>query len=203
MNLAEQLRRLRNDLDELGVGWCVAGGFAVSARTEPRTTVDVDALVSVVDDREAERVLFALQGRGYKVTVCFEQEAVGRLATVRLDAPAPGALVVDLLFATCGVEPEIVASASPAPLPGLGLAPVASLAALIAMKTLSASDRRAKDFGDLQALLAHATSVDLAEARDLLVLIERRGFSRGLDLVARMANFVERFGPSPSTENPR
>ena len=61
--------------------------------------------VSLAGDAEAEALIHTLRGRDYRIGAIVEQEAVGRLATVRLTrghgARAP---VIDLLFASCGVE---------------------------------------------------------------------------------------------------
>ena len=37
--------------------WALVGGFAVSARAEPRTTRDIDVAVAVTDDSDAEQEL--------------------------------------------------------------------------------------------------------------------------------------------------
>jgi hypothetical protein len=47
-------------IGELGTGFALIGGLAVRARGEPRYTRDVDLAVSVDDDEEAERPLYAL-----------------------------------------------------------------------------------------------------------------------------------------------
>lgn len=85
----------------------------MSVRTEPRLTRDADLAVPVNDAHEAEALVRALQGRGWQVVAAVEQEAVRRLATVRLAAAGEDArgAVVDLLFASSGIEPEIVAAA--------------------------------------------------------------------------------------------
>jgi len=44
------LRAAVADLNDLGRSFALLGGFAVSARSEPRTTQDVDLAVLVVDD---------------------------------------------------------------------------------------------------------------------------------------------------------
>lgn len=90
----------------------LVGGLAVSVWTEPRFTRDVDAAVEVEGDAEAERVVRSLLATGYRVLATIEQEATGRLAAIRL-APVggePGGVVVDLLFASSGIEAEVVAS---------------------------------------------------------------------------------------------
>ncbi|HEY7363147.1 MAG TPA: hypothetical protein VIE37_03490, partial [Methylomirabilota bacterium] len=45
--LESVLRRAAGDLQALGRGWAVVGALAVSARTEPRFTRDVDLVVAV------------------------------------------------------------------------------------------------------------------------------------------------------------
>lgn len=70
-------------------------GLAVSARSEPRFTRDVALAVSVGSDADAEALVRRLVGSGYRVAAQIEQEATGRLATVRL-LPIDGAVVLDL-----------------------------------------------------------------------------------------------------------
>ena len=85
----------------------------MSARTEPRLTRDADFVVLVTGDRDAEALVHDLQGRGWRVTTAIEQDVAGRLATVRLalaGVDVRGA-VVALLFASSGIEPEIVGAA--------------------------------------------------------------------------------------------
>jgi hypothetical protein len=52
--LEAALRRAAEDLDRSGRPWALVGGFAVSARAEPRFTRDVDIAVMVDGDRAAE-----------------------------------------------------------------------------------------------------------------------------------------------------
>ena len=63
--LVEALIRVHRDLETLGASHALVGGLAVSARAVPRTTRDVDIAVSVSDEQEGDRVVFALQGLGY------------------------------------------------------------------------------------------------------------------------------------------
>ena len=187
------LRRSVNDLSGEGVRLALVGGLAVSARVEPRFTRDLDLAIAVGDDREAETIARFLRGRAYEIQAIVEQEAVGRLATVRLLAPgeAPGGIVLDLLFASTGIEPEIVRDAEPIEVvPGITL-PVASRGHLIAMKVLSRDDlTRPQDIVDLRGLLAGATREDRESARAALGLIEQRGFHRGRDLLAELAGLT-------------
>ena len=48
--LLDATRRIVSDLEGQGSAWALVGGLAVSARTEPRTTRDVDVAVTVPDD---------------------------------------------------------------------------------------------------------------------------------------------------------
>lgn len=172
-------------LDERGVGWALIGGIAVSVRAEPRFTRDVDLAVSVVSDREAERLVGDLRGAGYEVLETVEQEKTGRFATARLLPPGgdPGGVIVDLLFASSGIEPEVVATAERLEvLPGLKV-PVAGLPELITLKLLARDDAaRPQDAADLIALAPLATARDFKAVRRLAVLIEERNFHRGRDL---------------------
>jgi predicted nucleotidyltransferase len=177
------------DLTALGREFAIVGGFAVSIRTEPRTTRDVDFAVAVRDDADAENLTFELVSRGYVVQTAIEQVGVGRLATVRLKAPS-GA-IVDLLFASSGIEPEIVGDAEKLEmLPGLEM-PVPRVGHLIALKVLSRDDRnRPQDRVDLGALLRVASSDEVDCARSALDLIQERGFARGKNLKRELAQAV-------------
>jgi predicted nucleotidyltransferase len=181
--LASALRAVCLDLAELGVAFALVGGLAVSARAEPRLTRDVDLAIATADDADAERRVAALLARGYRLTATVEQIKTGRLATVRMEPPGRVALVVDLLFASCGVEREIVASADSIEiLPGL-VVPVARVGHLIAMKLLARDDRaRPQDLDDIRALLAVATAADHRLVSRTIDQISKRGFARGRDL---------------------
>lgn len=174
-------------LRDAGARFAVVGGFAVSVRTEPRFTRDIDLAVSVASDREAEALVAALGGAGYQAFQLLEQETSGRLATVRL-RKAGGQeepLVVDLLFSSSGIEPEVVAAATQELLPGLGVLPVAVCGHLIALKLLSRRDKgRPNDAADLEGLLGVATRADAEVARAAVQLITERGYNRGRDLAA-------------------
>ncbi len=187
------LARAARDLDELGRRWALLGGLAVSARSEPRFTRDADLAVMVTDDRDAERLALSLQNRGYCVVSAVEQEATGRLATVRLAPPGETerGVVVDLLFASSGIEPEIVPAAEPLEiLPGLRV-PVAQLGHLLALKVLARDDRtRPQDRSDINALLSNADATAVTLARDALRLVTDRGFNPGRDLLADLTSLI-------------
>lgn len=182
------LRRIDADLSGIGAPFALVGGLAVSTRTEPRFTRDADLAVAVPDDRTAEELIRTLRGRAYQIEAVVEQEAMGRLATVRLLPLATrGAPVIDLLFASSGIEREVVAHSDAIELlPGLTLR-VARVGHLLALKVLSRDDvTRPQDLIDLRALLRVASTADLDLAREALTLIGARGYDRGRDLPAEL-----------------
>jgi hypothetical protein len=48
------LTQAAEDLDGMSAQWAIIGGLAVSARTAPRFTQDIDFAVSVTGDTQAE-----------------------------------------------------------------------------------------------------------------------------------------------------
>jgi predicted nucleotidyltransferase len=195
--LEAALRRLASDLSDLGLRWAVVGGLAVSARAEPRTTRDVDVVVAVTTDQEAEGVVRSLSRVGYLVRAVVEHEAMARLATARLNAP-PGSgegIVVDLLFASSGIETEIASGAEEIELTPDLRVPVARIGHLLALKVLARDDRqRPQDWDDMAALLGEANGADLEDARTALRLISERGFHRGKSLLGELERFIEEQG---------
>jgi len=183
---------------ESGAAFAVVGGLAVGARIGPRFTRDVDFAVAVSSEEEAETILGYFIRYGFVTEAEIHHENTGRLHTMRMQSPPlpdadpdEGQPVADLIFATTGIEQEIVASATPAPVyPGLKL-PTARIPHLIAMKTLSESDIRLQDRIDLQNLIAAATDEDLQEVPPLLALIAERGFDRNKNLPAVFTHFLQ------------
>ena len=86
---------------------------------------------------------------------------VGRLSTVRLSTPGASSrgVVVDLLFASSGIEPEIIAQAEAIEIvPGLTV-PIARIGHLLALKLLARDDRhRPQDWNDIRAPRGCVTS---------------------------------------------
>ena len=187
-SLEAALRRIHTDLTDARVSFALVGGLAVSARTEPRFTRDADLAVALAGDAEAEALIHRLRSCDYDIESVVEQEAVGRLATVRLTRSSPRhAPVVDLLFASSGIEPEIVAEAEPTELLAALTIGVARTGHLIALKVLSRDDvRRPQDLVDLRALLRVASSSELSRARQSLALIAARGYHRGRHLLSEL-----------------
>lgn len=187
--LQQALVQLAADLESLDVRWALVGGLALAAHVEARTTRDLDIAVSVRSDREAEELVRALRARGYLEHTLIEQEETGRLATVRFAAPGegPDGLVVDLLFASSGLEPEIVAEAVTLEvLPALRI-PVIRVGHFIAVKVLAA---RPRDLEDVELLLTIADEKERDRAQAGAELIATRGYARGKDLPAELAGLV-------------
>jgi DNA polymerase IIIc chi subunit len=178
------------------VRWCIVGGLAAGARTEPRFTKDLDVAIAADDDAAAERIVGRLLRRGWRVLAVQEHEVTGRLTTVRLATPADvgSGAVVDLLFATSGIEGDVVRGAEPITFTtGLTL-PAARTGHLIAMKLLSQSPSRPQDRIDLVRLVEVADADELRRAREAIECIRARGFHRDRDLVSGLDELLREFG---------
>jgi hypothetical protein len=104
---------------------------------------------------------------------------------------------VDLLFASSGIEQEIVHAAERLRVLGAEVK-VATVGHLIATKVLSRDDsRRPRDKQDLLNLLRIANQADLAQARRAVELIQDRGFSRGRQLREELAAAAREFRSTP------
>jgi hypothetical protein len=188
------LRALKGDLSRLQARWALVGGFAVNAHGGGRFTTDIDVVAAVVSDEEAEQFVFRMQQMGYLAQTELEQESAGRLSTVRFRSPhsRESTVLVDVIFATTGIEAEIVQAAQDGEvLRGLNM-PVVTRGHLIAMKVLSDNPERRQDIWDIETLLDYAAPQDLDDARAALQLIMSRGFNRGEDLGAKLDNILER-----------
>jgi predicted nucleotidyltransferase len=192
--LEAALRGLLGHLVERGVAFAVVGGVAVSVRAEPRFTRDADICVAVESDAQSEDLVTSLRTPGYLVTSLMEQADARRLAAARLERPTSdeAGVALDLLFASSGIEAEVVAAAEPLELFEGLVAPVATVPCLIALKVLARDDAtRPQDRVDLVALRRLATAADMEEARRLLLLISDRGYHRGRALVADLEAFEQ------------
>lgn len=175
--------------------FALVGGLAVSVRAEPRMTRDCDFAVAVNDDDEAEQLIRLLGVDGYSPVAITEQSAAGRLSTVRLQHPDDAGRLLDLLFASSGIEPEITVAATLEPVSRSMTVPVAVVGHLIALKLLARDDRaRPNDADDLRALRDVATHSDWVIARNAVDLIQIRGYDRGRNLSASLADLQAR-GP--------
>lgn len=184
--LLNSLRQTAHLLDARHQPWALVGGLAVSIRVEPRFTRDIDLAVAATDDAVAESLVADLVAAGYTLKVSLEQQALGRLAAVRLLPPGQPdeGIVIDLLFTSAGIEPEICRDAERLEIaPGLTV-PVAQAGHLVAMKVLALAPDRPQDGTDLRALVSQLTEEDRRRAIDAVALIEARGANRGKALGA-------------------
>lgn len=188
-DLGAQLEDAARLLRDVGLGFAVVGGLAVSARTEPRFTRDVDLAVAVPDDSAVERLVLLATQRGYRAFSLLDHDVAKRIATVRLQSEHG---VLNLLFASSGIEAEIVRDAEDLEiLPGVR-APVARVPHLMAQKLLARDDRsRPQDIVDLTRLRDVATRAEIDEVRVLLGLIESRGFNRKRPLREHLRALLE------------
>ncbi len=143
------------------------------------------------NDSEAESVVRTLVGSGYRVEQLLESDVTGRLATVRMISIGEREIFIDLLFASSGIEREVVESASQIEIfPGLS-AKVASRSALIALKVLSADiKRRPQDVIDVGNLLRAASDGEISIAYDLVDLITERKYNRNKNLRNELDSYV-------------
>ncbi len=183
------LGQIAGELGRLGTPFCVVGGFGVSLRGEVRFTRDVDVAVLVKTDSEVEALVRELRARGYGVVALVEHDDVRRVATVRLRSPS--AVAVDLLTASSGIEAEVIARSTTVAIEGVGAVPVAQAEELLAMKVLSMDDRRLQDRSDALKLIEINEELDLDRVREDLRLIEKRGFHRKQDLLAKLEGLLE------------
>lgn len=178
-------------LRAIDLQYALIGGFAVSIWTDPRFTQDIDLVVVVDGDDAAESAARRLSDSGYTILTLIEHEARNRLATIRLGLSG-SSWVVDLLFASSGIESEIVLAAEPIEVvSGLRL-PVARIGHLIALKLLARDDEMCpQDAADLRALVDEADSAEFDLARNAVALIEARGYARGRDLETALRRLID------------
>ena len=194
--LARALQEAMRELEAAELPFAVVGGLAVSARTEPRFTRDVDLAVAIDDDRIAEQFVRGLLRKGWRVLAQVEQTSTRRLATIRTVPPGlegSASVVVDFLFASSGIEPEAARHAEPLEVFEGVVAPVATAVHLLAMKVLSMNEStRIKDRADAIALLATLDPDQLEAARAALRDLAQRGFHRNKDLQGELDRLVGR-----------
>lgn len=181
----EALADIGHRLRGYGIGFALVGGLAVSIRAEVRFTRDVDLAIAIPDDTSFEGLVRDLRGCGYNTVAVVEHETQGRLATVRLQS-ADG-VAIDLIAASCGIEPDVVARATPVDFPGVGSIPVATPEDLLAMKVLAMTERRLQDRLDAVSLVLTNPDLDLAAVGNALRLITERGYHRDQHLPDKLA----------------
>ncbi|MFT4179279.1 MAG: nucleotidyl transferase AbiEii/AbiGii toxin family protein [Thermomonas sp.] len=193
MPLFDTLTQMLACLEDQGQRAALLGGLAVSAWTEPRFTRDVDLAVAVHSDADAELLVRRLSQNGYRVLATVEQKATHRLASARLlpHGETAEGMVVDLLFASSGIERDIVAAAAELDI-GAGTAVrVARVGHLVALKLLSHDPQtRPQDGLDLRLLRSALDATEAERARVACGLIVQRGFNRGRELQALLESYL-------------
>jgi len=164
----------------------------VSVRAEVRFTRDVDIAVVASDDADAEQLVYELRQCGYSAIASVKHETRHRLSTVRL--MGSDGVKIDLLFASSGIEAEIVEGATPVEIAAAGFIPVAGAEELVAMKVLSMTDVRLQDRLDAQRLLQLVPDLDLTRIRASLQRIAERGFDRNQDLTSKLESLLRAVG---------
>lgn len=194
----ELLRWVADRLQEQSIYWALVGGWAVSVRTEPRFTRDLDVAITVADDHQSEQIIAMLAASQFSIEALVEQDARHRLATVRLSLPSayqPG-LLLDLLFASSGIEHEVCLEAEDLEVFPAIKVPVAKKEHLLALKILSRNDQtRSQDAGDIRILLQNMNKAEIGKAERLLALITQRGYHREKDLKKELARALVEFPP--------
>ncbi|NJL26729.1 MAG: nucleotidyl transferase AbiEii/AbiGii toxin family protein [Thermoanaerobaculia bacterium] len=193
VRLYKALIGVGKDLQELGIRWALVGGIAVSLRSEPRTTRDLDIAVATRSNRETDNLIRDLAARGYRRMEPDQHRAhrvTGRVAMDRLLTPKENVegVAVDLLFSFSGIEEEIVEAADLVEVsPGHSL-PVATRGHLMALKVLAG---RLQDKADFSNLLEEADARDLMEAELAAELIDRRGLHPNRQVLLELARLRE------------
>ena len=181
-------------LNNNGIKYALVGGLAVSFRALERATKDIDVAIATTDDSETENIILALQSLGFHPETLLENKKQKRISTVRLLSTDFPGVYLDLLFTTSGIEHEVVESAEPVEvLPGL-IVQLATRPSLIAMKILSSTSKhRRQDLIDIDNLFAEATSEEINHAKNLVSLIQERGFNHQQDLLALFERLLTEF----------
>ncbi|MGQ0842512.1 MAG: nucleotidyl transferase AbiEii/AbiGii toxin family protein [Sporichthyaceae bacterium] len=195
MSITAALRHSLTALGALEVPYALIGGLAVSARAEPRFTRDVALALAVDSDTAADQVVRHLLGAGFELLALIEHVEMDRLGTVRLIAPGTLGVVVDLAFASSGLEPEVVAAAGVLEILDVPEVPVAAAGHLVVMKLLARADHRPHDHGDLIALAEVLKPADVDLAATAARLVTERGFHRDRDLAALLDEYLAAFRP--------
>lgn len=191
----QRLERIARDvtswLSMNQIGFALVGGLAVSLRTIERFTKDIDLAIAVDSDTKAEQYVRELLQQYFRLESILEHSKHSRIATVRL---VKDDVLLDLLFASSGIENEVIASSTTAEIfEGLHL-PVASLPGLLALKVLSVDPaKRPQDAVDIRNLLQESSMNDIRETVRLLNLISERGYNREKDLLAEFEYYQNLF----------
>jgi predicted nucleotidyltransferase len=189
-----EIRRVAEDLNASGIQWCLVGGLGASVYAEPRTTKDIDVVVAIESEEDAERLNAFLSSRGYSSpSVLFHTGPTRRMGSrVMLSSSRGSEIPLDILSNSCGIEHHIVKQAIKLEvLPAVWL-PVAALGHLIAMKILSHHDiSRLQDKVDLMGLLRKAGPKDIDLAKSALIQIAQAGYATNRNLLIELQEIIK------------
>ena len=192
-SLLQALSEAVEYLEEFGLSYAVVGAIAVGARSEPRFTRDVDLAVSVDSDEHSEKFISFLISKDYELRELFQQKSSGEIITCRMAPRNQAGIMIDFLFKTSGIEPEIVREAEIFEVsPGQHLS-VAKLGHLVAMKILSRRANRPQDEIDLKHLINIIDSTELELARKSIALITTRKKNENRDLESELAELINKY----------
>ncbi len=166
--------------------FALIGGIALGLRATPRATVDVDFAIAL-DDLRAEHLIHVFQESGFRVGAVLVTRHDERLATVRLRHES-SKTIIDLLISFCGIEREIVRSATVEKWRTLAL-PVVTVGHLVAMKLLA---NRLQDQADLESLLLDIGAGERRRAVNATRRIQRLGLGDARDLVRELEALLAR-----------
>lgn len=172
-------------LAELELSWALIGGLAISAQTDPRFTEDIDVNLFLPTDDDVEQFIFTLQRKGWIAETILEQTYFENdiIATVRFLTPKSSVVHVDILFASSGIEKEIIEHAEIIEIfQGIEI-PIAQIGHLLALKILSEGPERPRDTQDIKNLISYANQNDIQLAKESCQLISTRGFHRERNLL--------------------
>lgn len=164
-DLANAIRALSTDLTACGVPHALVGGLAVSVRTEPRFTRDVD-VVAVIGKDDVDAIARRLAAHGHAIEAIMAGADDDSVAGIRLRHRS---VREDVLLTFSGLEAEACASAERIEvLPGV-IVPVATTPHLIVLKLIAIAEReRLQDRADIEALIRAASAAERAEVTALL-----------------------------------
>lgn len=192
-SLSSAVKALVKDLTGLNIRYAFVGALALGARGRTRQTIDADIAISLSTDYNAQTLVDQLVFKGYGINNIYQDK--GKIVLARLfSANQESQLVeLDFLFERCGIENEVVATAEVMEIWPTLFAPIASMPSLLAMKARCQElPERIQDKADLvNQLIPFATEKDISEARELIILMEQRGFNEGRDLLKNFDVLVQ------------
>jgi hypothetical protein len=192
-SLSLAVKALIKDLTELNIKYAFVGALALGARGRTRQTIDADVAISFSANENAQKLVDQLVLKGYGINNIYKDKDSIVLARLFSANEESQLVELDFLFELCGIENEVVATAEVMEIWPTLFAPIASMPSLLAMKARCQElPERIQDKADLvNQLIPFATEKDISEARELIILMEQRGFNEGRDLLKNFDYLVQ------------